>query len=161
RFPVAAAGYAMSFLVFFSALGNEVAHATAWRSTLGFRAQGVGTTSAVRTVTLHNSLPTGLPFGGATASGDFAITTAPSDPCGAPIPAGASCSIGVTFTPTQIGARAGTLSVNAGVGFPYVVLLKGTGSKNSLSSIAVIPVDPTIPVGGLQQFNVTGFFPGG
>jgi hypothetical protein len=161
-FRFAAVGQAVSLVAFLALMGGDVAQATTWRSTLGFRPQGVGTTSAVETVTVKNSLPTALPFGGVTASGDYAVTTAPSNPCGATIPAGASCSIGVTFTPTQLGARSGTLAVSAPpMESPFIVILKGKGTKASLSAMALTAPDPTIPVGAMQQFGATGFFPGG
>jgi hypothetical protein len=161
-FRLAAVGHAVSIVAFLALMGGDVAQATTWRSTLGFRPQGVGTTSAVETVTVKNSLPTALPFGGVTASGDYAVTAAPSNPCGATIPAGASCSIGVTFTPTQLGARSGTLAVTAPpMESPFIVILKGKGTKASLSSMVLLPMDPMIPAGALQQFGATGFFPGG
>jgi hypothetical protein len=160
-FRLAAVGHAVSVVAFLALVGSDVAQATSWQSTLGFPSQGVGTTSAVETVLVKNSLPTTLPFGGATASGDYAVTTAPSNPCGATIPAGASCSIGVTFTPTQLGARSGTLAVSAPpMESPFIVILKGKGTKTSLSEMVLTPMDATIAAGALQQFGATGFFPG-
>jgi len=48
--------------------------------------------------------------------------------CGATVAAGASCLIKVTFTPTQVGVRNGTLSVfDNAPGSPQTVSLSGTG----------------------------------
>ena len=51
-----------------------------------------------------------------------------SNNCGTSLAAGASCSVGVTFTPTAAGAASGTLSVNSSApGSPLTVALIGTG----------------------------------
>jgi hypothetical protein len=70
-------------------------------------------------------LPTSsaAPVSSVTASGDFAQTST----CGSSIPAGGSCTVSVTFTPTATGARAGTLTVSAG-GTTNTVSLTGTGT---------------------------------
>ncbi|MGO9269953.1 MAG: choice-of-anchor D domain-containing protein [Terriglobia bacterium] len=93
-------------------------------SSLSFSTQIVGTTSAAQGVTLSNTGNAALSISGIAASGDFAQ----SDTCGSSVGAAASCTINVTFTPTQGGSRNGTLSVtdNAG-GSPQSVGLSGPG----------------------------------
>jgi hypothetical protein len=56
-----------------------------------------------------------------TASGDFAVT----NNCGTSLAVGAACTATVTFTPTDLLARTGTLTVNAGTVF--TTTLSGTG----------------------------------
>jgi hypothetical protein len=51
-----------------------------------------------------------------------------SNTCAATIGAGASCTVGVTFSPTATGPVAGTLTfTDSAVTSPQVVTLSGTG----------------------------------
>src|SRR5438477_98326 len=81
---------------------------------LDFVNQLLATISAPTTVALSTpSLPDALPISFA-ASGDFAATSTGASACPtspATLPAGANCTINVTFTPTASGARTGTLSL--------------------------------------------------
>ncbi len=92
---------------------------------LSFGIVAVGTTSPAKTVTLTNRLKTPLSFTSITASQPFAVA---SNTCGAGIAAGASCTVGVTFTPAAPGGVTGTLTFtdNAATS-PQVVSLSGTG----------------------------------
>jgi hypothetical protein len=95
-------------------------------SSLGFAATITGSASAPQTVTLTNSGPGTLTIGSVSASGDFSY----SNGCPTAVPANQSCSIDVTFAPTAVGARAGTLSIasNAAAG-TLSVALAGTGAS--------------------------------
>jgi len=99
-----------------------------------------GTTSGSQTLTLSN---TGT--GGATSIlVSVATTSTPTTPnqfaraggtCGATLAAGASCTITVTFSPTSVGSKTGTVTITASVtvaGSP--VVLSGTGSAAVLSA---------------------------
>jgi hypothetical protein len=94
-------------------------------TSLAFGNQVLNTTSTAKTVTLTNTGTGALTITSIAASGDFAVS---NNPCGAGLAAGANCIISVTFTPTVLGARAGTLTImdNAG-GSPHTVPLTGTG----------------------------------
>jgi len=93
-------------------------------SSLTFSPQGVGTTSAAKSVTLSNTGNASLAIASISASGDFGQT----NDCGATLAAGANCTINVTFTPTAAGERSGTLSVaDNALGSPHTVSLTGTG----------------------------------
>jgi len=104
---------------------------------------GVGQTSPPLAVTLTNNggvALTGLTFA---ATGDFAAQAASSSGCGTTLAVGASCQIGVTFTPSQVGARTGTMTVSAAqLKAPLTVALSGNGEDFALqvsgSSSAVI-----------------------
>ncbi|MGA2355805.1 MAG: FG-GAP-like repeat-containing protein [Terriglobales bacterium] len=76
-------------------------------SSLTFAAQKVGTTSAPQVITVDNPGATPLKITSITASGDFAET----NNCPARLTVGKSCTIDVTFSPTQTGTRTGTLSI--------------------------------------------------
>src|SRR5438552_6669975 len=89
-----------------------------------FAAQLVGTTSPGKSFTLTNFGSTTLSITSITASGDFSQTHS----CGSSVAPLASCTISVTFKPTQIGTRTGTLSIaDNAPGSPQSVALSGTG----------------------------------
>jgi hypothetical protein len=97
-------------------------------SSLTFGSRRVGTTSAAQAVKLTNpvngvSLP--LSILGLTTTGDFAVA---GNGCGASLPAGASCTITLTFTPSGPGSRSGYFAVvdNASAGMQSIPL-SGTG----------------------------------
>src|SRR5262249_30864396 len=84
----------------------------------------VGTTSGSLTATLTNRGGVAVAITSIVANGDLAQ----SNNCGSVAP-GASCTIGVTFTPTAPGARGGTVSVNSSdPGSPETLSLSGTGT---------------------------------
>src|SRR5208283_5213584 len=91
--------------------------------TLNFGSVAVGNTSAAKSVTLTNHQRIALNFTSIVASGDFAVA---SNTCGASIAAGATCAVGVTFTPASVGSTLGTLTISyAAYGNPRVVNLTG------------------------------------
>ncbi len=89
-------------------------------------AQTIGTSLSV-TVTNTGNLP--LELGGFATQGDFTE----SDNCGSNIPVGSACALTVTFVPTAVGHRTGTLTItdNAGGG-TQTVSLEGDGSPSGL-----------------------------
>lgn len=95
---------------------------------LSFANQGVGTSSPPQPVTLTNNgsgvlVISSITLGGADP-GDFSET----NNCGTMLLEGASCTINLTFTPLQKGARSGTLLLNDnGSGSPQTVTLQGKG----------------------------------
>jgi YVTN family beta-propeller protein len=100
-------------------------NATLSATKLTFAAQLVGTSSSAQSVTMQNSGTKALGITSIVASGDFHQTHT----CGSSLAAGASCTINVTFKPTQIGTRTGTLSITDNApGSPQRVSLTGTGT---------------------------------
>jgi len=96
-------------------------------ASLKFAKRLVGTTSAVKNVTLKNSGNATLNISGIGISGDFALATS-TKPCGATLAVGKSCKIAVTFTPTQKGTRTGDVTITDNApGSPQQVPLTGTG----------------------------------
>jgi FtsP/CotA-like multicopper oxidase with cupredoxin domain len=105
--------------------------ASAAPAALPFGSQGVGSASVKQTITLSNSATVGqslfissIGISG-TNPGDFVQT----NNCGSNLPLGASCTIGVTFTPGAAGARGASLTI--GTDDPahptLTVALSGTG----------------------------------
>jgi hypothetical protein len=97
---------------------------------LSFGDQRVGTTSMEQTVTLSNPAATPLFLEGVAASGDFAMTHS----CGSSVVAGGSCTIVVTFTPSAVGPRAGTVTITSSAsGSPHAIALSGNGTAPALT----------------------------
>ena len=104
-------------------------------TSLTFATQLVGTTSPAQSVTLTNSGNTTLNITSITITGTDHGDFAQTNTCGSSLGAGKSCTISVTFKPTQINTRTGTLSVtdNGAPGSPQKVSLTGTGTVVELS----------------------------
>ncbi len=96
-------------------------------TTVAFANQSLNTTSAAIPVKLTNTGLGPLTINSIAASGDFGQTnTCPVSP--ATLAAGGACTIDVTFTPTALGARKGTLTVtDNATGSPQTIPLTGTG----------------------------------
>lgn len=110
-------------------------------TSLAFGNVVVGATSAQKSVTLTNTGKATLNISTISTSGDFAQTTS-TKPCGNTLAAGKSCTIEVTFTPTQVGARTGTLAITDNApGSPQSVPLSGTGTVQ----VTLTPLSKTFP----------------
>ena len=94
-------------------------------TSLSFGNQAENTTSPVKNVTLTNNLTTALAISNIAASGDFSLA---GNTCGNSVPPKGKCTIHVTFTPTALGARTGTLTVTDNApNNPQTASLTGTG----------------------------------
>src|ERR1700674_4113998 len=99
----------------------------------------VGTAATGKTVTLSNTGSATLNINSIAVSGDFAPATSPK-PCGSTLAAGANCVIKVTFTPTQLGARTGNITITDNASnSPQTVPLSGTG----IAPVALTPGSAT------------------
>ena len=99
------------------------------------------------TVTNNTSNPIGLTLPPTSTNPDFAGTASGSMPCATPLAGGASCTIGVIFTPAIAGAVSATLNiVDAldGPAHPIQVALTGTGSGTA-PNITLAPTSLTFP----------------
>jgi hypothetical protein len=98
-------------------------------TSLNFGNQAVGTTSARKLITLTNKGSVALNISRITITGANAGEFNQANNCGASIGAGASCSIGVNFTPSATGSRSASISVSDdGGGSPHNAALVGTGT---------------------------------
>jgi hypothetical protein len=85
----------------------------------------VGDTTASKSVVLHNFENVALNFAGIVTSAGFTVA---GNTCGASVAAGSTCTIGVTFSPTAVGAASGSLTFTDSAGnSPQVVSLTATG----------------------------------
>jgi hypothetical protein len=100
---------------------------------LSFGNQLVGTVSPSQTVTV-TSTGTGAAAIAVAASGDFV----PTNNCPASLAPGANCTVGVTFNPTGVDARTGSLTVTAGAVYPIALSGTGTISASLVSSASTV-----------------------
>jgi subtilase family serine protease len=108
---------------------------------LSFGTVVVGAASAAKKATLTNNSSTTMYFSSITTSANFSQTNT----CGSTLAAGKSCTISVTFTPTQVGALTGTLSVNDnGTNSPQTVSLSGTGKAQAALTPATATYSATV-----------------
>ncbi|MGH7813814.1 MAG: choice-of-anchor D domain-containing protein [Candidatus Binataceae bacterium] len=110
-----AAGFAsMLGLVGFVAAAFAAAGFSVSPNSLTFDGVVLGTTSAPKTVTISNRTGTAVRIAGISLSSDFGLS---GDRCtGTKLPAGATCTVGVTFTASQAGTTSGELSIATGSG---------------------------------------------
>lgn len=124
-------------------------------TSLVFAGQLLTTTSAAKTVTLTNTGTGALTINSIAASGDFAETSTGASACPispATLAAGANCTISVTFAPTAVGARNGTLTITDNAsGSPHTVPLSGTGWDFTITATTSVPVQS----GKSATFNIT------
>lgn len=107
---------------------------------LTFKTQTVNTTSPAKVVTLKNNQSVALNISSIRNSGDFAQ----SNNCGSTLPAGASCTVSATFTPTATGPQTGTLTVSDDASnSPQTASLSGTGANPPVIS-SLFPASGTI-----------------
>jgi len=119
--------------------------ATVTPSSLTFAAQAYGSSSTAQTVTLQNTGSIALTPTFNSASGDFSMT---GNCQGATVAPGGSCTIQVTFAPTQLGSRTGLLTISANItGGELTVSLSGTGASSG--AISLTPA--TISFGSWEQ----------
>jgi len=105
--------------------GTGVAPATLTPATATYTSRTVGTTSPPKTFTLKNNQSVTLTGVLISTTGDFAVS---STTCGSTVSAMGSCTINVTFTPTQKGTRTGTVqAADSANNSPQVSNLTGTG----------------------------------
>jgi len=97
---------------------------------LSFSTQLLGTASTAQSVTLTNYGAKALRVTSIVASGDFSQTNT----CGLTLPEGASCTISVTFKPTQVGTITGAVSITDNAPHsPQSVSLTGVGTEVELN----------------------------
>ena len=101
--------------------------ATSAGNPLTFGTQAVGVTSGAMTVTLMNTGGSALNINAIAPTGDFAVT----DNCQPSVAGSGMCTISVTFTPSGVGTRTGSiLIVDNAASSPQTIFLSGTGSSS-------------------------------
>jgi hypothetical protein len=99
-------------------------------TSLTFSSQALSTSSSPQSVTLSNPGGAALTISSITVSGNFSETNT----CGSSLAANSSCTISVTFTPTALGSRTGSLTVNDNANpATQSASLSGTGTAPAAS----------------------------
>ena len=89
----------------------------------------MGATSPSKTVTVTNNGTGTVTITGISASANFAALGSGTSPCGGALAKSASCTLSVTFTPTDTGSVKGSLAVAIDQpGSPQIEALSGTGA---------------------------------
>lgn len=97
-----------------------------------FGAINVNATSQVQNITISNTGTAQTTLGVPTVSGDFRIS---ANTCGTTLNPSTGCTIGIVFTPTASGARAGSLNIT-GDGKPLTASLSGSGVLPATDALA-------------------------
>jgi len=119
--------------------------ATVTPASLTFASQAYGSSSSAQIVTLQNTGSIALTPTFNSTSGDFSMT---GNCQGATVAPGGSCTIQVTFAPTQLGSRTGLLTISANItGGQLTVSLSGIGASSG--AISLTPA--TISFGSWEQ----------
>ncbi len=121
-----------SQVVTLSGQGVLPPQAVATPSSLDFGGYAVAVASPAQLVTMTNNGKTPLTgFSAATTTAAFAVA---SNSCGDTIAAGASCTLGITFTPQQPGNAVDQLTLSSpSLNGPLTVALSGSGEDFQLS----------------------------
>jgi hypothetical protein len=122
---IAAALAPVAYLGGAIALASPIAAGVAiFPASLNFPTQTVSTTTPAQNIYLTDIGADALTIASITATGDFSQ----ANNCGTTVGAGASCIVSVSFTPTAVGARSGTVTIVDGAdGSPHTITLNGTG----------------------------------
>jgi Bacterial Ig-like domain/HYDIN/CFA65/VesB-like, Ig-like domain len=113
-------------------------------ATVDFGDQEIGQRSAVQMVTVANngSSEVVITSVGIEGTNPQQFSTADSSTCGpGPLDGGASCTVGVRFTPTGRGERSATLVVELQEGDPVTAALSGTGVGEAVVSLGANRID--------------------
>src|SRR5438270_3097727 len=143
-------------------------------TSLAFGNQLLTTTSTAMTLTLTTTGTAALSLHDALPICDFAATSTGASACPmspATLAAGGNCTINVTFTPTALGARTGTLSLgDNAAGSPQTVALSGNGTApgvglaptsldfgNQLLATTSAPMTVTLTNTGTAALTINSF----
>jgi hypothetical protein len=111
---------------------------------LQFGSLPVGSTSQPQSVLLRNVSSVALSISSITVNGDFAE----NDICGTSVPAGGSCTLSVTFTPTAGGSRSGSIVIQDNAnGSSQTITLSGTGEAAGVTLAPTSLTFSSTPVG--------------
>jgi hypothetical protein len=127
---------------------------------VNFPNQLVSTSSMVQSAQLTNTGSYAINISSVTISGDFVLATTPTS-CpygGGTLAVASSCTLDITFSPTQAGNRPGAVTINdSDPGSPQMVSLLGTGV---LTTSSLVFSRSDITVGSSPQAVITGDFNG-
>jgi hypothetical protein len=122
-----------------------------------FSDQLVGTSSPPATIVIKNTAVASVSFRAAFSltgpnTQDFVV----ADNChSGPLPAGATCSMTIVFSPAAAGTRTATLVINSdAIGSPHSINLTGIGLPLNDFSLAVSPQPQSIVAGSVATYSL-------
>ena len=125
-------------------------------SHLSFAAELTGQSSIASAVTLTNAGAAALAVSAISFSGADTSDFSQQNNCGSSVPAGATCTIDVTFKPAAGGGRAATLTVtDNAAGSPQSVALTGTGNDFTLGLASGSSASATVTAGQSASYKLT------
>ncbi|GAC1424305.1 MAG: hypothetical protein NVSMB62_21150 [Acidobacteriaceae bacterium] len=124
---------ALTPLEFVSVLGVATPSSLALAQTsLDFGPVQVGSSGSLR-VQVTNTGPVGITFGALAATGDYTVSAGGCPLPGVALAPSTSCTLQVSFAPSQTGLRGGTLSIaSSATTVPLLATLSGTGIQSHL-----------------------------
>ena len=132
-------------------MGNSGAAAKLSPTSLNFKNTILGTVSAAQTVTVSNTGSVALNINSILTTGDYSQT----NNCPSSLNAAATCTINVSFAPSNTGKRTGYITVNdTDPAFLQTVNISGTGVVAS-SAVNINPEQASLTPLQTQQFTVT------
>ncbi|MGO8719312.1 MAG: choice-of-anchor D domain-containing protein [Acidobacteriaceae bacterium] len=127
---------------------GELANITLTPGSLNFGVTGVQVSSAVQTLLLSNGSAGTLTGISIAISGPFSET----NNCGTTLPAGGTCTLSLTFSPTATGSQSGTATVNSNNGASMTTQLTGTGIAFTLAPTS--PTSTTVTSGNAASYSL-------
>ncbi len=128
---------------------------------LAFDDQLKDSTSAAKTVTLTNNGDAALSITSVATGGTNGSDFAQTNDCGGSLTPSANCTISVTFKPTAVGDRTGTLTVtDNGPGGSQSIPLTGTGTDVSIAAPEGSSTSAEVAAGATATYNLV-FTPAG
>lgn len=127
-------------------------------ATFDFGDEPTGGTTSAQVFTLTNNSTNSLALTNAsfTVAGANALDFALTNNCVPSLPAGATCQINVTFTPSQTGARSATLEVtDSDPSSPQSATLSGTGDDFSLTVPNVTNTTQSVAAGSNATYSIS------
>lgn len=105
------------------------------KSSITINNQALNTASGAQTVTITNNSSATIAFSSVSVGTGFSIDQATTT-CSASLAPGASCNVGVIFTPTTDTVHSSTLSISSNApGSPHAINLVGTGPTSNTPSL--------------------------
>jgi len=145
--PLSRLRLAIALISLIALITLAVAPANAQTASRTFPSTALGNTSAAQTLTLSNGGILPVLISSISTSGDFAQ----SNNCGRSVAGRGSCTITVTFKPTAVGTRTGTLTVKDSAG-TQTASLSGTGiAPVTVSAASLTFASQTIGVASAAQ----------
>ncbi len=130
--------------------GRGVADVEASVASLNFGNVDIGYSATPQTFTVTNYTAASIALTGFQIAGDYTYTTT----CGANLPGLSTCTITVTFTPTAIGTRTGSLTINTNDTKYPVIVVAFTGNGVDFS-ISAAPTSGSTIAGYTVGLNLT------